>query len=66
MFVLRFIADIICFSIIVFVLYLCKNKFIEHFQDVDSENWMPSEQMKEFKQLVYLIIAGFENKYLYC
>ena len=58
MFVLRFIADIIVFSIIVFVLYLCKNKFVEHFKDVDSENWMPSEQMKEFKQLVYLIIAG--------
>ena len=58
MFVLHFIADILIFSIIVFVVYLCKNKFVKYLRDIDSESWMPSEQMKEFKQLFYLIVAG--------
>lgn len=58
MFILYFIADILLFSIIVFVLYFFKNKFVIYLQDIDSESWMPLEQMKEFKQLFYLIVAG--------
>ena len=53
-----FIADIIIFTILVFVLYLCKNKIVKWYKTVDLENWLPIEQMKEFKQLFYLIIAG--------
>ena len=53
-----FIADIIIFTILVFVLYLCKNKIAKWYKTVDLENWLPIEQMKEFKQLFYLIIAG--------
>lgn len=56
--ILNIILDIVIFTLLAFVLYLCKNKLIKHFKDVDSENWVPDEQMKEFKQLFYLIFAG--------
>lgn len=61
MFILNFFADIVFFTILIVFLYFCKNKFVavfHHFRNIDSENWLPSEQMKEFKQLFYLIIAG--------
>ena len=54
----NFFADIIIFTILIGVLYFCKNQFVTYLHSVDSENWLPSEQMKEFKQLFYLIVAG--------
>lgn len=65
MILLEICLDSLLFPCLIMGLALFKNKFLNYINNLDTEDWLPIEQMREFRQLFYLIMAGllFANLY---
>ena len=56
------ILDIVCFFILITTIVFIKDKLTLYFKNKSLKsfsNWLPIEQIKELRQLFYLIFAGF-------